>query len=289
MASPVRQSRRGVAARRHIPGGLAGAAARRRSARAGMIPSGVPMPVGNLNRPGGIWRMVYSNDFLTDVALGTWPATAPAPGYEPDLVPYNDGWTVTGGFGPSQYWPSLVLSVNGSILRKHLRVNAGIGLAAAIGVYPGGISGSPGPNQLYGRYTVRWRCTSVVGWHLAWLLWPASGLWPQDGEIDFPEAETDDQVYAFMHRQNGVDGSDQDGYGPVGPVGQNVWHTSTIEWLPNDLKFILDGQLVGNSTSRVPNTPMQWAIQTDTSYDRTPASTATCTVEIDWIAMYASS
>ena len=40
------------------------------------------------------------------------------------------------------------------------------------------------------------------GYKVAWLLWPKSGVWPRDGEIDFPEADLIGTISAFMHRQN---------------------------------------------------------------------------------------
>lgn len=285
MAVPVRQSRRGAAARHRVPGGIAGAASRRRRAQAemGMCPSGVPMPYGDIPRPGGVWRMVYSNDFLTDVPVGSFPGPVDGP-YGNDLHVYQDGWVVNGSFGPGEYNSTQTFAVNGSIIRKYLKVVGGVTQAAAFAVYPGGDTSG----QLYGRYTVRWRSTSQAGWHPAWLLIPVSGNWPTDGEIDFPECESDATVYAVTHRQNGVDGGDIEVFESVVPWGGNVWHTTTIEWLANDLSYWLDGNLVGRSTARVPNTAQNWVIQTDSSYAMTPPSTAQLTVEIDWIAMYAA-
>jgi len=118
-------------------------------------------------------------------------------------------------------------------------------------------------NQLYGRYEVRFRADSVDGYKTAFLLWPKSGVWPRDGEVDFPEGDLQGVIKAFMHRQNGTSGSDQDGY--TSSARFPDWHTAVIEWKPNFCRFILDGNILGTSTSRVPNTPMHWVLQCEPS------------------------
>ena len=67
-------------------------------------------------------------------------------------------------------------------------------------------------NQLFGRYEVRFRADATDGYKLAWRLWPKSGVWPRDGEIDFPEGDLVGSIGPFMHRQNGTTGNDQDPY-----------------------------------------------------------------------------
>ena len=117
-------------------------------------------------------------------------------------------------------------------------------------------------NQLFGRYEVRFRADATDGYKLAWRLWPKSGVWPRDGEIDFPEGDLVGSIGPFMHRQNGTTGNDQDPYRTSTKFPD--WHTAVIEWKPNSCKFILDGTTIGHSTSRVPNTPMHWVLQSET-------------------------
>jgi beta-glucanase (GH16 family) len=88
-----------------------------------------------------------------------------------------------------------------------------------------------------------------------------------------------------MHRQGGTSGSDQDAY----PTGARFtsWHTAVVEWAPSSVKFYLDGKLIGTSTSRVPNTPMRWVIQTETNVSSTPPpQDAAGHVQIDWVAIW---
>src|SRR2546427_410289 len=66
------------------------------------------------------------------------------------------------------------------------------------------------PTMLYGRYAVRFKADPVPGYKTAWLLWPDSGNWPADGEIDFPENSLDGNACAFVHHLGATIPSDQD-------------------------------------------------------------------------------
>jgi hypothetical protein len=150
--------------------------------------------------------------------------------------------------------------------------------------------GAPQPTipqpMTYGRYTAAVRVDPVPGYKTAWLLWPDSERWPQDGEIDFPEGSLNGTISGYCHRQNGTSGGDQDAY-ETDVAYAGPWHVVTIEWKPNDLRFILDGVTIGHSTSRVPNTPMHWVLQTETDVDgAAPAASAQGHVQVDWVAVY---
>ncbi len=154
--------------------------------------------------------------------------------------------------------------------------------AALLPVLPGHSDAYQG--QLYGKYTIRFRADPVVGFKTAWLLWPDTGAWPRDGEIDFPEGDLSGTIGAFMHRQDGTSGGDQDAFGTTATYA--AWHTASIEWTPDKVDFILDGHSIGSSTGRIPNTPMHWVIQTESSLDHVPAPAASGDLQIDWVAMY---
>jgi beta-glucanase (GH16 family) len=140
-------------------------------------------------------------------------------------------------------------------------------------------------NQLYGRYEVRFRADATDGYKLAWLLWPKSGVWPRDAEIDFPEGDLVGSIGVFMHRQNGTAGNDQDPYKTTAKFSD--WHTAVIEWKPNFCRFILDGNIIGTSTSRVPNTPMHWVLHSETELNSTyPAASAVANVQIDYVRVW---
>jgi hypothetical protein len=154
-----------------------------------------------------------------------------------------------------------VAGANGNAMKFRLTFDA---QGKAVGAAPEPILPNGSKGQRYGRYEVRFRADTgpnAERWKTAWLLWPMSNIWPRDGEINFPEALLTHEIQAFMHRQEGTSGSDQDAFDSN--VTYADWHVAVIEWAPNSVKFILDGSLVGHSTSRIPNTPMRYVMQTE--------------------------
>ncbi len=251
--------------------------------------SGQPMPVGDI--PG--WHQIFTDDFETNVPVGGFSGCDASKGrcsglpsdVQAKWFAYPDGWPDTSKNGT--YYPSKVMSIANGMMNLHLHTENGMHMVSApVPILPGA-TGSGG-GLLHGRYVIRFQATSVPGYKTAWLLWPDSEVWPRDGEIDFPEGDLNSTIGAFMHRQNGTSGGDQDGYSTQSTY--TSWHTAVIEWLPDRLTLILDGQTIGNSTDRIPNTPMHWVIQTETSLSGvTPSDDAVGDVQIDWVAVYVPS
>jgi hypothetical protein len=233
-------------------------------------PSGQSAPVGDL--PG--WKQIFVDDFGTAVPLGSFPVASNGRWS-------SYGWGARDTSRNGAYSTARVVSVANGVLRKYLHYADGdYRVAALMPVLPDG-----GVNQLYGRYAVRFRADAVEGYKVAWLLWPQSERWPADGEIDFPEGDLTGSMCAFMHRTGATSGSDQDAYCTT--TGFRDWHTAVIEWAPGSVKFYLDGRLIGHSTSRVPNTPMRWVLQTETRLSGgPPPPSAAGNVEIDWVAIW---
>ena len=133
---------------------------------------------------------------------------------------------------------------------------------------------------------IRFKADTNPGYKTAFMLWPDSEVWPQDGEIDFPEGDLDGTISAFMHQQGATSGSQQDAY--TSSATYSSWHTLVTEWTPNACTFILDGKTVGTATSLIPSTPMHWVLQAETSLDEgAPANSTVDHIYIDWIAAYA--
>ena len=130
---------------------------------------------------------------------------------------------------------------------------------------------------------------------MAWLLWPDTGTNTTgslsgiggNGEIDFPERNLNSAyVSGFVHHQDATLNSDQDAFKV--PINGTAWQTAVIEWSPNLVVFKLNGVVIGSTTTRVPNTPMHWVLQTETALDGTiPADAARGNVQIDWVAAWA--
>jgi Glycosyl hydrolases family 16 len=253
-------------------------------------PSGQTVPVGNL--PG--WTQVFYDDFQgesvstgqfsgcssSDNTCSNLPASTQAKWWD-----YPDGWADTSG--TCDYEPSQTLSISGGMLNMFIHTSSsGACMAAApIAKLPDAVDSSNG--QLYGMYSVRMRSDPVPGYLAAFLLWPDSGIWPQDGEIDFPNGELDGTVGAFLHHQGGTSGSDQDAY--ITNTTFTNWHTYTLEWTPNYVKFLIDGQVIGDSTNQsvIPDTPMHWVMQTESDLSGAkPAASAQGNLQIAWAAVW---
>ena len=119
-------------------------------------PSGEAMPGGDL--PG--WRQIFADDFTTTVPLGSFPAAVSS---QWGAYPYS--WKDTSGY--VTYSPEKVVSVADGVLTKDIHTEGGVAMIAAIQPKVPAAS-------TYGRYAVRYRFDSLVGYKMAWLLWPDS-------------------------------------------------------------------------------------------------------------------
>jgi beta-glucanase (GH16 family) len=210
---------------------------------------------------------VLHEDFAGDAALGSFPDRS---GYTKAWSVYPDGWGDTSGAGT--YAPSRTLSVSDGRLNIDVHADGGQYLGAAV-------VANATYGQTYGRFSVRWRADPVTGYGLAFLLWPDSERWPDDGEIDFPEGSLDGDITATAHHADPSGGKDQFGSGTT----MENWHTSVVEWTPSQITFSLDGRFVGRSTTKVPQNPMHWVMQVGTDGTGVPPQDARGAVQVDWV------
>ena len=227
-------------------------------------------PSGDL--PG--WRLTFREDFTSgDVPLGSWPAQ-----YGDRWSAYPEPWRDTSGNGI--YSPERVLSVKHGLLDMYLHSEEGQPYVAAPEPKLNGASGPRG--QRYGRYSVRFRADPVPGYKVAWLLWPDSNR-RREGEIDFPEANLDSTINGFVHEAERNGGKEKFATNKTFAK----WHIATTEWLPGRVRFILDGEVIGTSTTKVPTERMHWVLQTETEIDgRRPSPSAAGHVQVDWVVAY---
>ncbi|MEA3550287.1 family 16 glycosylhydrolase [Pseudarthrobacter sp. C1] len=246
-------------------------------------PSLEAVPVGDL--PG--WRQVFVEDFTDgDVPLGGFPGIYGSRWSETykDGTPDTHAKTQEKAARTSGYFPSKVLSVHDGLLDMYLHSENGVSMGAAPSPKFDGASQPPYNSQLYGRYSVRFKADAVPGFKVAWLLWPVSKQWPQDGEVDFPEGDLSKVIYAALHGI-GPDGHTFDVFRPNVPFTD--WHVATTEWSPGRIEFFLDGKSIGVATSMVPNTPMRYILQTESCLTGCPAPDASGHVYVDWVAIWA--
>jgi len=266
---------RGAAAIVAIAGFTAVAAAPGIAASRPPDPSGEPMPKGNL--PG--WRRVFADDFTQNVPVGRFPAAVARTW----RGTYRDGTLDTAKNGA--YMPTQVVAIANGLLNIHLHSAGGMPLGAALVPTIPGATGTDG-GQLYGRYVMRFRTDPVPGYKVVILLWPDSENWPTDGEIDFPEANTNSTIWGHVHHQGGTSGNDQTGFRtPV--MYDRGWHTAAINWLPGKVILQLDGRTIGSTRTRIPNTPMHLVIQAETATDGSvPSPSAAGNFQLDWVVVY---
>jgi len=238
-----------------------------------------PMPVGDL--PG--WKQIFADDFTKDAPLGSF-----ADVYGTKWKSYS-GPDTGGKIHPakrSEYNTNKVVSVHGGMVDKYLHTEYDPNGYNGAGKYMMSAALLPRiPGQLYGRYSVRLRADAVDGYKVAWLLWPDSGVWPRDGEIDFAETNLVDPLKAFIHRQDATVGSDQAACRTNPPTYLSKgWHTVTLEW-STTTKIYVDGVLECSVTTRVPNTPMHLVLQTESEIF-SPSSPDSGHLYIDWVTVY---
>jgi hypothetical protein len=253
------------------------------------------MPVGNI--PG--WRQVFADNFVDGkVPLGGFSGCSPKrrslrrdtcsglrrTRYYHKWWAYPDGWSDGSG---GTYYPSRVMSIEHGRMNLYIHSATIRGttyhlVAAPVPLIPGATKGG---GLLYGRYVVRFRSSALHGYKTAWLLWPDSGVWPRDGEIDFPEGDLDGSMNAFIHWQGPNFTASSQRFATK--VTDNAWHTATLVWTRHACRFVLDGKAIGTAYMHIPKNPMHWVLQTQTATDGTIPGAATAgTVQIDWVAVY---
>lgn len=217
------------------------------------------------------WRLEFNEDFMKDVAEGSFLKSYP--NFDAYSYPTKDT-SHNGTYQPD------ILSVSNGNLVIHLHTDsAGDHLVAA----PLPKVNNGRTDQLYGRYSVRFKADPVAGYKAAWLLWPQSNNW-SDGEIDFPEGNLTGDIAAFSH-YTGTPTS-QTAFSTGMTFSQ--WHVATTEWTPGKVSFYLDGKRIGTATKNIPSKPMHWVLQTETQLSGgAPSSSASGRVYVDWVAAWA--
>lgn len=240
--------------------------------------SGQRMPTGPVVSNGATFQPTWSQDFLTPCALGQFAATYP------NLALY-DGFEDTSrnlGRPVGQrgiYDSSKTATVSNSLLDMYVHTEGQVPYVCAV---------TPPMNQLYGRFSVRFKSDLVTGYKVAWLLWPDSDIWAE-GELDFPEADLGMSIYGYSHEVTGTPNNNAFSVDTGASMGR--WQTATIEWHPDRVVFDLDGfSWSTTATAGIPTHSMHWVLQTETQLSAAPPPTAAAGhVWIDWLAAWTRS
>ncbi|TAK69128.1 MAG: glycosyl hydrolase family protein [Actinomycetota bacterium] len=137
-------------------------------------------------------------------------------------------------------------------------------------------------NLTYGRWEAKIKVQADRGVKWVALLWPQSGRWPMDGEVDFAEdfGGSRSGFSAFVHY-----GANNAQIHRVAPrVNMTKWHRVGVEWTPGQLRFLIDGKVWGTVTGpAVPTKAMHLAIQTE-GVARAQANPAD--LKVDWVKVW---
>lgn len=248
-------------------------------------PSGQTVPRANI----GHWKHIFYDDFTKNAALGSWGED-----WDPHKVVYTGAqgqqWlaypkSYVDTYDKRPYRSDAVLSVRDGILNFYLHNVDG----QPAGANPSPLISGGSMYQTYGRYSARFKVDTpnLDEYYVAWLLWPQSEVWPDDGEIDFPEGHLNGSVSGFHHYAGaGSYGGCRPNCQEQANVPANVkftdWHTYTIEWSPGRIKMIVDDTVVLNSTNHVPSGPMRWQLQTETKGNGTNKGN----LMLDWVSVW---
>ncbi len=86
---------------------------------------------------------------------------------------------------------------------------------------------------------------------------------------------------AFHHPCGGEQGSFP------GADGWTGWHTVSTEWRAGQVRFFVDGRLVGHDTRRVPDRPLSWVLQNENTLRGPGAAPAAARSSTSGVAAYA--
>jgi beta-glucanase (GH16 family) len=185
------------------------------------------------------------------------------------------------------------LSLNRGILRIEARRESRLYRRTLQPFVSGTISSHGKFSFCYGRFEVRARIPKGDGlWPAAWLL-PESLAWPP--ELDLFEFRGQVPTRVIMtHHWSSPPGVHQFASSEFdGPDFAEQFHIFSLEWEPEEIRWLIDGEIRHLVRSHVPSQPMYLNIALAVG-GTFPGSPTTATplparLEVDWVRVYTSS
>lgn len=146
----------------------------------------------------------------------------------------------------------------------------------------GGMSARFGRRK-YGRWEARMRTNARdPEYHPVLILWPDSGNWPCDGEIDYAEGTDDVGRMSFFHHYSCDNRQTQ----ASRRLDATRWHHYAVEWTSDAIVGYLDGVewFRDEVASHQPPGSMHQTVQLDWFPDGT--RTRVSWMEVDWVRVY---
>ena len=146
-----------------------------------------------------------------------------------------------------------------------------------------GISAKFG-SQEYGRWEVRAAGSGDDEYHLVSILWPDTGNWPCDGEVDYAETTGDWGVINFFHHY----GCSNSKTSISRTLDVTRFHNYAVDWSPDGIVGYIDGVkwFEDNHPAHQPPGPMHQTLQLDWFPDGT--SNGQGEMRVDWVRVYAA-
>ena len=116
------------------------------------------------------------------------------------------------------------------------------------------------------------------------LLWPDSGKWPCDGEIDYAEKPGRSMTEVGFYNHYGCSNSQTQA---KRTIDVTQWHNYAVEWSPGGVVGYIDGAewFRDASTSHLPPGPMHQTLQLDW-FPVSGQSTKASTADFAWVRQY---
>lgn len=140
-------------------------------------------------------------------------------------------------------------------------------------------------NQKYGRWESRVAIPAGDNeYHGVGILWPDSGNWPCDGEVDYFENLGDRSVINFFHHYSCDNKQTQ----ASKPIDVTQFHNYAVDWSPAGITGYIDGVqwFQDNDPAHQPPGSMHQTLQLDWFPDSTADGTGQLLV--DWVRVYAA-
>ncbi|BCW56614.1 glycoside hydrolase family 16 protein [Arthrobacter sp. FX8] len=137
--------------------------------------------------------------------------------------------------------------------------------------------------QRYGRWEVRAAGSGDDEYHMVSILWPDSGHWPCDGEVDYAETTGDWNRTNFFHHF----GCSNSKTSVSKPLDVTQFHNYAVDWSPGGIIGYVDGVkwFEDSDPTHQPPGSMHQTLQLDWFPDGTPNGHGE--MRVDWVRVYA--
>lgn len=134
----------------------------------------------------------------------------------------------------------------------------------------------------YGRWEVRAAGSGDDEYHMVSILWPDSGNWPCDGEVDYAETTGDWNVVNFFHHF----GCEDSKTSTSRALDVTQFHNYAVDWSASGITGYVDGVkwFEDHDPEHQPPGSMHQTLQLDWFPDGTPNGPGE--MRVDWVRVY---